>query len=105
MHSMRVNVKPLQAWIIAAGDGEIQSAHCSCMAGLAEACIHIAAILFYVENAVHFIQEKSVTDVPAYWTPPTAVKRVCMAPIDEVDFSAKKLCENNDGKSHSINLI
>lgn len=86
MHSMRLNLKPLQTWFIAASHGEIQNAHCSCMAGLGEACIHVAAILFYVENATSFVQEKSVTDVAAYWTPPTAVKRVCMAPIDEMDF-------------------
>ena len=84
---MRMNEKPLQVWIIAAKHGEVESAHCTCMAGLAEACIHIASILFYIEDYTHFIQEKSVTDVPAYWTPPAAVKRVSMAPVDEINFS------------------
>jgi uncharacterized Zn finger protein len=35
--------KPLQLWIIAEKDGRTLAAHCTCMAGLGEACTHVAA--------------------------------------------------------------
>lgn len=57
------------------------------MVGLAEACSHIAAVLFYVENITKSVNENSVTDVPAYWIAPPSVSKVPMVPIHEVDFS------------------
>ena len=89
---MRVNDKPLEAWVIVSCDGTVQSAHCTCMAGLSEGCSHIAAILFALEHGSRVSKEASVTDVPAYWLFPTAAKfstpfqRIC-----EMDFrSASK---------------
>ncbi len=65
-HSMRVNDKPLDPWLLISEDGTVQSAHCTCMAGLSEGCSHIAAALFAMENGTRLTQEASVTDVPAY---------------------------------------
>ena len=48
-HSQSLSVAPLKAWIAIKGDGEILCAHCTCMAGLGEACSHVAAVLFAAE--------------------------------------------------------
>ena len=50
-HSQRANDTPLVTWVICEGDGVIESAHCTCMAGLGEVCSHVGALLFYLESA------------------------------------------------------
>lgn len=49
-HSQSVSATPLRRWIAADTIGTIICAHCTCMAGLGEACSHIAALLFAVEE-------------------------------------------------------
>ena len=49
-HSMRINEKPLEPWLIVCSDGTVQSAHCTCMAGWSEGCSHIAAVPFALEH-------------------------------------------------------
>ena len=46
---------------------KVLCAHCTCMAGLAEACTHIAALLFWVEMLIKIHNSKTVTDKQAYW--------------------------------------
>ena len=41
------------------------------MAGLAEACTHIAAIFFWVEMSIKIRNSKTVTDKLAYWVNPS----------------------------------
>ena len=48
-YSMRVSEKPLEPWILMNEYGSVSSAHCTCMAGLAEACSHIGTVLFCLE--------------------------------------------------------
>ncbi|KAK4884885.1 hypothetical protein RN001_001156 [Aquatica leii] len=76
-HSQRMNQPPLKVWIIAEKDGSIRNGHCTCMAGVGEACSHIAAILYYLEyintNSLHL----SCTDVKAQWKIP----RITNVPI------------------------
>ncbi len=48
-HSQSVSASHLKPWIAAEKCGTIICAHCKCMAGLGEACSHIAALLFAVE--------------------------------------------------------
>nr|XP_054931761.1 uncharacterized protein LOC129387066 [Dermacentor andersoni] len=43
-HSQSVNDKPLTPWLVIKEDGEVQAAHCTCKAGLGEACSLIAAV-------------------------------------------------------------
>ena len=45
MYSMRLNEKLLQPWIVISQSGVVVSAHCDCMAGLAETCTHVGALL------------------------------------------------------------
>lgn len=55
------------------------------MAGLGEACSHIAAILFtlYANSEVH--KSVSSTSIPCYWLPPT-FQDVPFAAISDIDF-------------------
>ena len=84
---MSENDKPLEAWVIVSSDGTVQSAHCTCMAGLSEGCSHIAAVLFALEHGSRVSKEASVTDVPAYGLLPSAVKfSIPFKRICDMDF-------------------
>ena len=48
-HSQRLSSTPLKVWVAAEMLGTVLCAHCICMAGLGEACSHIAAVLFTME--------------------------------------------------------
>lgn len=71
---MRIREKPLEPWVILRSDGSVDSAHCTCMAGLGECCSHVGAVLFALETGTRIRKEVSVTDVPAYWMFPTSTK-------------------------------
>lgn len=49
-HSYKINEKPLKCWVAIHTDGLVLTGHCECMAGLAEVCSHVGAVLFLVEN-------------------------------------------------------
>jgi hypothetical protein len=85
--------KPLQPWIIAEKDERILAAHCTCMAGLGEACTHVAALLFAVDASVKLRDSKTVTDEKSYWLLPTAGTSAIIAGFDPVSFrDLKKEC-------------
>ena len=52
LHSERLNEPPLKPWVIAEDVGTVVSRNCTCRAGLAEACTHIASILFWLDFTV-----------------------------------------------------
>lgn len=66
--------KALSAWLILSKEGDIESGHCKCKAGLGETCSHIGALLFYIEDFVSNDQEETVTDRFAYWAAPAKKK-------------------------------
>ncbi|KAJ8270439.1 hypothetical protein GJAV_G00114720 [Gymnothorax javanicus] len=76
MHSQRLNEPPLKPWVIVSGAGMVQCAHCTCMAGIAETCIHVGALLFKLEATVRIRGTKTVTDVPACWVLPSNLTKV-----------------------------
>ena len=90
MHSQRLSETPLRPWVIARKDGTVQAAHCDCMAGLGEACTHVAALLFAVEANVRNYEIKTVTQEKAYWMLPTSLKKVKYSPIADIDFMSAK---------------
>lgn len=53
-HSYTSSKLPLQPWVGIRMNGSVEYGHCtmSCMAGLAETCSHVAAILYWLETAV-----------------------------------------------------
>ena len=70
------------------------------MAGLGEACSHIAALLFAVE--VHNRLKDTCTTQPCKWLSPT-MQNVPYAPISDISFTAhatkrKKVLEGKSGK-------
>ena len=48
-HSQSLSSPSLKVWVAFKASGEVLCAHCTCMAGLGEACSHIAAVLFTAE--------------------------------------------------------
>ena len=46
---MRINEKPLEPWVACHADGMIETALCTCMAGLGRVCSHAAALMFAIE--------------------------------------------------------
>ncbi|KAM4545914.1 uncharacterized protein PAE49_018376 [Odontesthes bonariensis] len=88
MHSQRLNEPPVQPWVILRSSGEVESAHCTCMAGIAESCTHVAAMLFKVDYVVKARGRKTVTDVPAYWMMPRSINKVYPEEAYKIDFSS-----------------
>ena len=60
------------------------------MAGLGEACSHIGALLFAVEGTVKIRDSTTVTQEPAYWLIPTAMKSATYSEIKDIDFTSAK---------------
>lgn len=88
-HSQSLSATPLRPWIAAEKSGTILCAHCTCMAGLGEACSHIAALLFAAEAQTQIKKNTSCTSRPCSWLPP-AMQDVSYAPIADIDFSTPK---------------
>ncbi|CAM4596814.1 unnamed protein product [Leuciscus chuanchicus] len=61
MHSRRLSEPPLTPWAILTPSGQVCSAPCTCMAGVAESCTH---------------EKATVTDEPAYWMLPSSIGKV-----------------------------
>ena len=86
---MSIREKPLIPWAIIKKDGCVEAAHCTCMAGLGEACTHIGAMLWAISAAVTINREKSVTESKCYWLPCSA-NRNFMDSIKNADFTSSK---------------
>ena len=61
-----MNDTPLSCWVVVEKSREICCAHCNCMAGLGEMCIHIAAVLFYLEAVVRIQGQGHVLNRSVY---------------------------------------
>lgn len=84
-HSQSLSLPLLKVWLITKADGEVVTGHCTCMAGLGEACTHVAAVLFAAEaNSITKWQFTS-TSLPCSWLPPT-FRSVKFAEIKNIDF-------------------
>lgn len=88
LHSQRINETPLKPWVNIANEGQVQCAHCTCMAGIAESCTHIGALLFKIEATVRIRGTKTVTDVPAYWKMPSGINKVNAEVGYKTDYSS-----------------
>ena len=86
-HSQRLSVPLPKHGSHAEKNGVVVCAHCNCMAGLGEACSHIAAILFTLDANVHAKKSMSCTSLPCSWLPPS-FRTVPFAPISDIDFSS-----------------
>lgn len=86
-HSQALSATPLRPWIVVQKDGEVVTAHCTCMAGLGEACSHIAATLFTIEAAVKKVKETACTSLPCVWSDSSGGK-ADFAEGYEIDFTS-----------------
>jgi hypothetical protein len=74
-------------WAVIEENGSVLVTHCTCMAGLGEACSHIAAILMCVVHAAERRRqsgENSCISRSCYWLPPS--KDVIPANISDINF-------------------
>ena len=59
------------------------------MAGLGEACSHIAAILFYIEAVVRLQGAKpTCTQEKCQWIIPSYLKTIEYLPLKDIDFTS-----------------
>lgn len=89
MHSQKLSEPPLRPWVLIRKDGTVVTAHCTCMAGLGEACSHVAALLFAVECGVRQSEGMTCTDIPCAWKKPASGNVPC-ATLAEIDFTSPR---------------
>ena len=89
-HSQRLSATPLKPWVVAKMEGTIICGHCTCMAGLGEACSHIAALLFTLERNTQYQQSTTCTSLPCAWLPPS-YQDVLYSEIAGIDFTTPHL--------------
>ena len=61
------------------------------MAGLAEVCTHVAALLFWVEMSVKIHSSKTVTAQKAYWVTPSNNATLQLQKLINIDFRSPQL--------------
>ena len=99
-HSQQVSATPVKPWVAAENGETIICAHCTCMAGLGEACCHISAVFFVLEATTKMQKNVSCTSQLCSSLPPR-MQKVEYAPISHIDFSipAKKRKSMMDDRS------
>ena len=103
-HSQSISATPLKPWVGMKKNGCIVAAHCTCKAGLGEACSHVAGLLFTLEANTRVKHQTSCTSLPCSWLPPS-FQDVTYEPIASIDFSLSKLTStgtSNVVKSTSV---
>ncbi len=103
-HSQSVRASPLLPWIAAKKDGTVLCSHCTCMAGLGEACSHIAATLFTVDAHSRFSKDDACTSQLCAWLPPS-MQNVEYASISDIDFTAPATKRKRNSESQADHLI
>ena len=63
----RSNYYFVKVWCGIKQSGELICAHCTCMAGLGEACSHVAAVLFTADANTKIKAGFSATSLPCSW--------------------------------------
>ena len=86
-HSQKLSATPVKPWIAALNNGKLVCAHCTCMAGLGEACSHIAALLFAMEANTRYRNSLSCTSELCAWLPPSIGTNVKYATASDMDFT------------------
>ena len=81
--------------------GEVCCAHCTCMAGLGEACTHVAAVRFYLETAVRITRQPTCTQQECQWLIPAFHKHIPYLRIKDIDFSPNSKKNKIDHSTNS----
>ena len=69
-HSFAASKPPVRPWILISNSGAVLVAHCTCMAGLAETCSHVGAVLHWLETAIRLNSNTSCTSKENKWLMP-----------------------------------
>ncbi|CAG9762584.1 unnamed protein product [Ceutorhynchus assimilis] len=85
-HSQKKPLDTVHTWVILLPDGSISSAHCTCMAGLAEVCSHVAIILFYLMSRLE--EDASTSQLPL--GPVLAVRKTEMSSVSDMKSSTSQ---------------
>ena len=64
-------------------------AYCTCMAGIGEACTHIAALPFTAEANTQIKSQFSCTSLPCSWLP-SSFQKIPYAEISQIDFTTPR---------------
>ncbi len=88
-HSQSLSATPVKPWVAIKAKGTVVCAHCTCMAGLGEACSHIAALLFMMEGNTQHKMRMACTSLPCYWLPPS-FREVPYSQLADMDFVTPK---------------
>ena len=85
-HSQKLSATPVKPWVGVEQNGTILCCHCTCLAGLGEACSHVAAVLFTLEANTQLKKKTSCTSLPCSWLP------LCFqyAQIADIDFENRR---------------
>ncbi|CAC5423746.1 unnamed protein product [Mytilus coruscus] len=104
--SQRINDVPHTTWVLLEKvSGEIQTAYCTCFAGLGETCNHMAAILFKVDYAWQWgANNKSCTSKPCVWKSPST-KKFVVQPTKLSELKIMKPHYSKGGQGQPINPI
>ncbi len=89
-HSQKLSATLVKPWVAVKQIGTVLCCHCTCMAGLGEACSHIASVLFALEANTQLKKRTSCTSLPCSWLPPS-FQNVPYAEIADIDFENPKL--------------
>ena len=89
-HSQSLSVPPLKVWVATRQNGVVLCAHCRCMAGIGEACSHVAVLLFAAEANTQLKSQHSSTSLPCSWLPPS-FRSVPFAEVSDIDFTSPSL--------------
>ena len=85
--------KPEDSWLGIKSDSSIINAHCTCMAGVGEACSHVGAVMFYLMLTSEYnkrnLGDDACTSLPCAWLPPSATE-VAYLELSEIDFTSSK---------------
>lgn len=101
-HSYALRETPLRPWVAIKKSGTVECGHCTCMAGLAETCSHVAAILYWLETAVRVREETTCTSRPNSWLPPSlpaACNTVPYITMEELGETAAKRKDTHTSSS------
>ena len=85
-HSQAASLSPLELWAAVESNGIVSCAHCTCTAGLGEACSHVAAVLFCLDAHTKFIQSTACTSKPCQWLAPS-MKDVKQCRVADIRFT------------------
>jgi hypothetical protein len=85
-HSFSASKAPLEPWAIIRCNGAVLAGHCTCMAGLAETCSHVGALLYWVKSAVRILKETACTSQDDMWITPNPVEKVPYLQLRNNDF-------------------